>query len=185
MPLRLLCWNPFRQRVAQYLAVPAQALEKAGWPEDFAGAGQGLGDLQHCGLGRRQASEPAYLDRVREGAIAVLEDAGGALHEWSDLFKQRPRRFKERRGAAYGMGGHLHKGIVPRHAGLVSRCVVEPPRLEDFRLVQRPQFAAAAGEADGVEQSIDRTTVSLSMIAACRGRCSQNRTPGTAVAMVP
>src|SRR5437588_3623529 len=35
------------------------------------------------------------------------------------------------------------------------------------------------------EQSTERITVSLSRIAACRGRCSQNRTPGTRVAIVP
>src|SRR5438270_6501211 len=35
------------------------------------------------------------------------------------------------------------------------------------------------------EQSTERITVSLSMIAACRGRCSENRTPGTLVAIVP
>src|SRR5689334_13096328 len=35
------------------------------------------------------------------------------------------------------------------------------------------------------EQSTERITVSLSMIAACRGRCSQKRTPGTLVPIVP
>ena len=35
------------------------------------------------------------------------------------------------------------------------------------------------------EQSTERITVSLSAIAACIGRCSQNRTPGRRVAIVP
>ena len=35
------------------------------------------------------------------------------------------------------------------------------------------------------EQSIERITVSLSRIAACLGKCSQNRTPGTRVAIEP
>src|SRR3954468_14278312 len=34
-------------------------------------------------------------------------------------------------------------------------------------------------------QSTERMTVSLSAMAACLGKCSQNRTPGTRVAVVP
>src|SRR5207248_8111737 len=35
------------------------------------------------------------------------------------------------------------------------------------------------------EQSTEGIAVSLSRLAACRGRCSQNRTPGNRVAIVP
>jgi hypothetical protein len=162
VPLRLRCRNSLRKRVAHHVAVPAQALKKTRRPEHIAGAGQSLGDLWRRRLRRISINEPANLDRVggaqfahvRKGAIADVERAGDGVRERGDVFEQRPRLLEERRCAAHCVGCYLNEGIVPWQAGLVSRRVVQSPWLKDFRLVQRPQCAAASSEIHRVKQSV-------------------------------
>src|ERR1700722_10972580 len=110
MPLRLPCRNALRKRVAEHVAVPSQALEKACRSEDVAGARQGLGDLWRHGRRRISISEPAYLDRVasaelahvRKVAIAEFKRAGAGVEERGDVLKQWTCALKQRRGVTHG-----------------------------------------------------------------------------------
>src|SRR5262249_60609372 len=60
-----------------------------------------------------------------------------------------------------------------------------PSRPSSVRLASGLPACIVIGVWLLAEQSTERITVSLSRIAACRGRCSQRRTPGTLVGIVP
>ena len=71
VPLRLPCRYALRQRVAEHLAIPAQAFEKPRWSEDVACARQRLGDLSSMAAsGADKTGEPPYLGWIGRAQFA-------------------------------------------------------------------------------------------------------------------
>ena len=110
--------NALRERVAEHVAVPAQALEKARRPEDIACARQRLGDLRCPRLVRGQSANrristgsPAPSSRTLGRArSAQLERARDGVHERRDTVQAEGAPV---RGAATRRGW---RGLRPARA---------------------------------------------------------------------